>query len=420
MSIVFGLDFGTTHSAISVNRNGNVAIIDNFGIRGSTLRSIIYFNERGNIYLGEQAISSYLENDAVGRLIKSIKTYLRTPTFEYTLINNRRYRLEDFVAIILKYLKAMGEIFINQEVNDVIIGRPVLFSDDEGEDMLAEWRLKRAAEIAGFKNIKFQMEPIAAALTYEEKLKPEQERIVLVADFGGGTSDFSIIKLRGGSEKSIANRTSDVLSLSGVPIAGDVFDSIIMWEKVAKYFGKDSKFKSISGEWLDMPLSLVTKLKNWYSLAFLKRKEIRSQILELRHSADDRTAIDNLLTLVDDNYGFMLFQEIERAKIGLSSSDSDRIEFRKKGLGIDEEITREEFENIIREQIEKIENSIDEALNKANLLPAQIDNIFLTGGTSNVPCVREIFIRKFGEEKIMQSDIFTSVAFGLGLSASLT
>ncbi len=265
MKMTLGLDFGTTNSALAIARDGRVDVVaaGENNSTGKTLRSVIFFEEEKNMYVGQEAIDRYIEKGGEGRFLQSIKSFLPSTLFEYTMINNRKYELEDLIAIILRRLKGKGEVYLGREVVDVVMGRPVVFSEKKEIDLLAESRLRRAAEMAGFKNIVFQLEPIAAGLAFEKSMAQNEEKIVLIGDFGGGTSDFTIIRLHGGRSGK-PDREKDVLSLGGVYIAGDAFDSELMWEKVAKFFGKEVKFRTMSGTWLDMSTLITLKLKNWH------------------------------------------------------------------------------------------------------------------------------------------------------------
>jgi len=420
MQTVFGLDFGTTNSALSVYAQGNTEVIDidPHNPTEKTMRSVIFMDQEKGVYLGQEAIVQYIEQRGHGRLMQSIKSFLPSAAFEYTYVNGKRYELEDLIALILKTIKERGEAFVGHEVTDVVMGRPVVFSEDRNKDILAEGRLRRAAEIAGFKHVAFQLEPVAAALTFENTLEKGEEKIVLIGDFGGGTSDFTVIKLTGG-KSGLRDRAEDVLSLGGVAIAGDAFDSRLMWEKVARYFGKDVKYKSMTHTTLDMPSPITFKLINWHLIPQLRTNSVREALSHIKLTADDPAAIRNLENLIEDNNGFLLFQAIEKAKIELSSYERSLIFFREQGLEIKEAVERKEFEEAIHGHIGKIAACIDETVQKAGLKPEDIDVIFTTGGTSHIPCVRDLFIRRFGPEKMQQRETFTSVAYGLGLSAPM-
>lgn len=421
MRTTFGLDFGTTNSALAVSSDGHVEVvdIDEHNTAGKTLRSVIYFDEESNIFVGQEAIQNYIDNGAIGRFMQSIKSFLPSKQFKQTYINRKRYELDDLIAIILKRIKNKGEEYVGHAVDDVVMGRPVFFSEDAEKDILAENRLRKAAEKAGFKNIRFQLEPIAAAFTFEETLNEGDEKKVLIGDFGGGTSDFTVLKSKGGSARKASNRQGDVLAVGGVYVGGDTFDSQLMWGKVAKYFGKDVTFRSMTNQILEVPTSITFKLRNWHLIPQLRERSMREYIKQIKHSADDKQAIENLENLIEDNYGFMLFQTIEKAKIDLSSYDNSRIVFKERGLVIKEGVVRSEFEYMIMDDVAKINRCVDSVLKDAGVTEREIDTVFITGGSSHIPCIRMIFVEKFGEEKMRQKDAFTSVAYGLGLSSTL-
>lgn len=192
-----------------------------------------------------------------------------------------------------------------------------------------------------------------------------------------------------------------------------------MWEKVAKYLGKNSKYKSFEGRWLDFPIHIAFKLRHWHLIHQLRDRKIREYIRQIKYSTDNKKAIQNLENLIEDNYGFMLFQAIEKAKIELSSLENSHILFKEQNLLIKEAIDRKEFEQIIADKVGKIKGCVNEVLAKAHLAEKDIDTVFITGGSSHIPCIRRIFSEKFGIEKMRQMDAFTSVAYGLGISASM-
>jgi hypothetical chaperone protein len=421
MQIVFGIDFGTTNSALSIYRNGQVEIvnIDELNPNSSLMRSVLYFNEDNEIFAGHQAINNYVGEGAAGRFMQSIKTFLPNRSFESTEIFGKKYGIDDLVAIILRKIKAKGEAYVGCQVDSVVLGRPVVFSEDPEKDALAERRLENAARKAGFRNIWFQLEPVAAALAFEESLPADSEKLVLIGDFGGGTSDFTVIRVKGGAFAR-ADRRSDVLSLGGVYTAGDKFDSQIMWDKVAKYFGRGVKYKGMGKEELfDIPHSLIYTLCQWHRIPLLRARKTREQIRLIKHAATDRVAIENLEHLISDNYGFFLFQSIEKAKCELSQLERSTISFKERDLVISEEITRAEFEAINAENLSRIANCIDEVIARSGIIHSKIDTVFLTGGTSRIPMIRNLFVERFGSEKLENRDAFTSVVHGLGSSVPL-
>ncbi|NVN91280.1 MAG: Hsp70 family protein [Desulfuromonadales bacterium] len=421
MQIVFGIDFGTTNSALSVYRNGAVEMVavNGDGGGGALMRSVLYFNEENEIFAGQEAIRQYVGDGASGRFMQSIKTFLPNTSFDNTEIFGKRYTIDDLVAIILKKIKAAGEAHVGCSVDAVVLGRPVVFSTDSAKDAVAQQRLEKAARKAGFTRIWFQYEPVAAALTFEETLLPGQERIVFIGDFGGGTSDFSVIRVKGGAfERS--DRRGDVLSLGGVYTAGDKFDSQIMWDKVAHHFGRHAKYTTLGkDEWVSVPKSLTHTLCQWHRIPLLRARKTREHIRVIKNTTNDRRAIENLENIIADNYGFFLFQAIESAKCALSGQDQAMISFTERDLCINEEIRKGEFEVINGENFRQIEACIDEVVAGSGLAIEQIDTVFLTGGTSKIPHIRTLFSDRFGPDKLEQRDAFTSVAHGLGSSVPL-
>ena len=421
MQIVFGIDFGTTNSALSIYRNGRVEVvnIDELNGNGSLMRSVLYFNEDREILAGQEAISNYVSEGAAGRFMQSIKTFLPNRSFVTTEVFGRNYGIDDLIAIILRKIKAKGEARAGCRVESVVLGRPVVFSEDPERDALAQSRLEAAARKAGFKQVWFQFEPVAAALSYEESLPAGAEKIVFIGDFGGGTSDFTVIRVKGGGFAR-ADRRSDVLSLGGVYTAGDKFDSQIMWDKIAKYFGRGVKYKGMGKDDLfDIPHSIIYTLCQWHRIPLLRTRKIREQIRLIKNSATDRKAIEHLEHLIGDNYGFFLFQSIEKSKCELSHRELTAIRFDERDLSINEAITRVEFNAINAENFARIASCIDDVIAKSGVTFRGIDTVFLTGGTSRIPFIRELFAGRFGAEKLEERDAFTSVVHGLGTSSPL-
>jgi hypothetical chaperone protein len=419
---IFGIDFGTTNSALAVNVDSRVAVIDvdPFNTEGSTLKSVLYFDpEEREFYVGQEAINHYIENDAYGRFMQSIKAFLPDESFHSTEIRGKYYQLDDLIAILLRKLKKEGEKHVNSTVDSVVLGRPVFFSEDKQKDNLAEERLKSAAQKAGFKNIFMQYEPIAAALSYESTLGAGEEKLVLIGDFGGGTSDFTVMRVKGGKENIGHDRRNDILSLNGIYIGGDTFDSTIMWEKIAVYFGKNVSIKALMGDFsLGFPRILARKLCKWHLIPQLRMPKTMQSIREMKHGADKPELIDNLIDLIEDNYGYMLFQAIEKNKITLSSRDESQIIFESLRHKIEEKVTRIEFDTFIGEDISNIRSCVESTLSEAALSPQDIDVVFLTGGSSHIVCLKKIFQDMFGTDKIDQTNAFTSVSYGLGVAGS--
>lgn len=420
MSIVFGLDFGTSNSALSANVDGKVSMIDidRFNDTGTTLKSVIYYDdEERRFFSGQEAVNQYIENDAFGRYIQSIKSFLPDAAFEKTEVGNKSYTLEQLIGMLLRTIRERGEKAVGRAADCLVLGRPVVFSEDPECEALAHRRLLNAAELAGFSEIRFQFEPIAAALAFENTLAPGEEKTVLVGDFGGGTSDFTIIKARGGQGGEPRDRKEDVLGLGGVYIGGDTFDSAIMWRKVAPYFGKEVRVKALYDNFT-LPVSslILGKLKHWHQIPQLRHPKIESALRDIRHRADKPELIANLQHLIEDNYGYMLFQAIEATKCRLSTEESALIRFKEGRLAISEPVSLDEFQEIIEADVARIEACVDGVMAQAGLTTDGVDTVFLTGGSSHIRMIRELFIKRFGSHKIDSQNAFTSVAYGLGCS----
>jgi len=424
MSKTFGLDFGTTNSVLAVPMGQHVELvdIDPTSKTAHSLRSVIFFDEEGGITIGDEAIRQYLEyGGAYGRFLQSIKAFLPNKTFTDTYIFGKRYELEDLIALILKTVKHRGELHVGHVVNSVILGRPVVFSENRELDLLAEERLQTAARRAGFTNIQFVYEPIAATLSHEERLAQGEEQLVLMGDVGGGTSDFVVMRLHGGASSPLDDRSTDILATGGVYVGGDDFDAAIMWERLAKYFGRGmNRHGSSPGQILEVPNWLPRTLCQWHMIPRLRDRKTLEIVRSLRGvTEEDRTAIRNLHTLIIDNLGFMLFRQIEAAKIQLSKNEHARIDFNEHEIVIHEEVTQQQFADMTTDLRGKIRGCALETMSRASVSPQQIDAVLITGGSSLIPSVRNVFVELFGQEKLLPVDAFTSVAYGLGLTAAI-
>lgn len=404
-----GLDFGTSNSILSLTDKKTRKEV--FSYSDS---SILYFPETNDMvyYVGKEAHDKYIEEEMKGRLLKSVKTLLRQDKFLHTWVCGKKLTPDQLATCIIRYLKDKAEAFVGAEITDVVLGRPAIFSDDAIKENTAVNRLILAAQNAGFKNIKLQLEPIAAAFSYEQSLTHSEN--VLVADFGGGTSDFTIMNL---SPDKIhkQNRTDDIIAHGGVYIGGDLFDSEVMWYKVTPHLGRGVKYQSYDKE-VEVPNILYRELRNWEKTFLLKESKLRRSMDNYYVFSGNNPRIDNVRVLIDNNYVFSLFKKIEQAKIDLSDSRQAKIEFSKESIHILEPFDSTEFENMIEKYTSEIEQYILNLLLSAGYSADKIDSVFITGGSSLVIPVRNILYKIFGKEKIRQGDTFNSVAYGLSLS----
>ncbi|WP_207534794.1 Hsp70 family protein [Desertivirga arenae] len=416
-NFLYGLDFGTTNSVLSIYDEDKKELVETIRVP-----SLIYFPERlasedDNYVIGEEAIAGYLEEGMKGRFIKSIKQILSRSSFIETRINGRRYNASDLVSLILKDLKSKADGITGVNCEKAIIGRPVFFDDDNAsKDTLAHTRLTKAVEMAGFSNVRFQYEPIGAAFAYERTLQSKER--VLVADLGGGTTDFTCIELD--PEQAYSNdRSKDMIASGGIYIGGDSFDSSFMWNKGTPYFGRDTMYEATPGKVLKVPISLFDNICTWDKMNFFNSLRIKRSMEEYYHYSNNDPKFKNLLTLIDNNLGYSVFQSIEQTKISLSNNDTSLFRYSTMGIEIDEMISLNDYDEVIKKDIQKISVYLDKFLKEKNIDPGSIDSLFLTGGSSMVKAIRNLFAAKFPDSRINSGDNFISVANGLAYSGYL-
>jgi hypothetical chaperone protein len=423
-----GLDFGTTNSSLAwVGPEGEPVLV-HFAADGGatpTFRSVLYF-ERGEdgrgplaTHAGPRAIEAYLASEEkTGRLIQSLKSFLASRLFRATSILGRSHRLEDLLALLLRALREEAETSLGAPVESAMVGRPVRFvrAADEDDEALALRRLRAALGAAGFHRVAFEYEPVGAAHHYERGL--EHDECVLIADFGGGTSDFSLLRVGPGFRADPARRRREgVLGHEGVGVAGDAFDGKLVRHLVAPALGRGDSFRSHLGRVLPAPVWIYNRLERWHHVSFLKSKRTLEVLHDLRREALEPGKIERLLELVERDLGFLLFRAVEATKHALSRERSARFRFAHEELAIEAPVGRADFEAWIAEELAAIAGAVDALFARARLPYGAVDRVFLTGGSSFVPAVRRIFEERFGAERLRGGDEFTSVAAGLSLRA---
>lgn len=416
-TFVYGIDFGTSNSAItiwdvekrSLVRDPRIADVES---------SFMYFPHTLSKYppiIGNAAKQRYVQDEMRGRFFQAIKSILPNRTFEQTIVNNEVYLLEDLIAFFLRYLKAKADNITRQDVKRVVMGRPAIFASDPDDDQLAQDRLRRAAELAGFEEIHFQYEPIAAAFAYEARI--DQPERVLVGDFGGGTSDFTVVHLDP-KRQGLTDRLSDILATGGIPVAGNKYDSATMWHQLTPLFGRGATYEDF-GKQIEVPDTLHRQICQWDQIVFLRNAKKLDLIWRLARLSDNPNGFDRLEALIKKNQGFALFQIIERAKIELTSADATTIRFTHPDIQIHEPFSLTEFNANTADLTAQIVGRLDSFISEAKLDPASIETVFLTGGTSMIRSLRHEFEQRFGHDRIRDGGEFTSVADGLALSAPL-
>jgi hypothetical chaperone protein len=292
------------------------------------------------------------------------------------------------------------------------MGRPAVYVDRPDREELAHQRLRRAAQLAGFFDLQFQFEPVAAGLAYESTLK--QPQLAFIADLGGGTSDFTVMRLGAGNR---GDRRADILASGGVQVAGDSFNARVMTQRLARHLGDGTSFRSMEGRDQRFPKQLVYQLGRWHEVAFLRGPRTREQLRRIKFTSNAPEKIAALEEFVEGNYSFFLFQEIEAAKGRLSESEEAVIRFDRHHIRIEEPIKRREFEELIAPDQAEIRRCMQAVLARAGVRPSDVGALFMTGGSAQIPAIRRMFAEEFGEEKLRSQDFLTSVAYGLGVVA---
>lgn len=421
-----GIDFGTTNSVLAiVDETGRVSVARHGPDRSSAnFRSILCFvkeeaagRTRISITSGPAAIASYLEHGSDSRLIQSVKTLVANPNFSSTFIFGRKFSIEDLVSEIVGAVRfsaeedAAGCVRGRSLEGAVTAGRPVKFAGQFANEELALERLARAFAQAGFSRVEFVPEPLAAAYKFAKRLKTAQ--ICLVADFGGGTSDFSLVRLRPTEGGGVS---MDTLGNSGVGLAGDRLDYRIIENVVCPRLGLGAYYISLQKR-LPMPVHYYARFQRWSDLSFLRAPEVLRELRGLMRMAEEPEAIRRLLYVIEEELGFELYQTVSAVKSELSSSESATLEWRRGPIQINETITRAQFESWIAPDLARIDAGVTSLFDDAGLSPEQVDHVFMTGGTSFVPAIQRLMRSRFSHAKFSAEEEFISVGVGLALCA---
>jgi hypothetical chaperone protein len=420
-----GIDFGTTNSSVAVAKDGAVELVrfDRRGGETESFRSVLYLErvrQSGHLRIGSwtgpAAIEHYLDAEKKGRLIQSLKSYLSSSNLTGTEILGRHFSFEDLISRILTDLRLNAERQLGIEIRSATVGRPVRFvgAETEQDEAFALSRLRRAFELAGYERIEFAMEPIAAAYAYEATL--DHDELILIGDFGGGTSDFSLLRVGPGIRRR-GRSPQDLLGNSGLGLAGDAFDARIVRKLVSPALGAGTLLHPASKMLPAVPAWIYSNLERWHYLSFLRTRNVTEILKSARARAMEPEKIVALITLVDEDLGFQLHQAVQRLKFELSSAETAEFRFIDGTLELRKTVTRAEFEGWIADDLAAIESCVDSLFKSAGIGHSDVDRVFLTGGTSFVPAVREIFERRFGADHVRSGNEFTSVARGLALRA---
>jgi hypothetical chaperone protein len=408
---VLGIDFGTTNTVIAMAAlDGSISTLRLPTPRAtvSAFRSVLAFHEgeRGMplAEIGPWAIEDFLNYPAGTRLIQSFKSYAASALFDGTRIFGRTFQFEDLVSTFFRHLWRHASGAIEPRGLRTIVGRPVTFAGSDPDDALA---MRRYASAFG-PQADYVFEPVAAALFFARGFN--DQATILVGDFGGGTSDFSIMRFlrEGGHVRAVP------LAHAGVAVAGDSFDYQIISHVISPLLGLGGSYVS-DGKTLAIPNHYFAALARWNQLALMKWSKDMRDLRLLREQAVDREALDRFVELLENDYSYALFRAVSAAKEALSTQDATTLAFRAGGIDITRRVTRRDFERWIAGELERIRRTLDETLTRAGLGDADIDKVYLTGGSSFVPAVQAIFTERFGAQKVHRGSEFESIAQGLAM-----
>jgi hypothetical chaperone protein len=410
-----GLDFGTTNSVVAFGQDGGSELLEFDGPdgRAAVFRSALCFwhddTVKGGLAsdAGPWAIAEYLEYPTDSRFLQSFKTVAASESFEHAMIFGKRFRFEDLGGLFLERMAGHAGGRLDHRPPRIVVGRPVEYAGSRPNEALARERYD--AMFRGFgAEIHYVYEPLGAAYSYAARLT--EPATILVADFGGGTSDFSVVRIGAMGDKP----RCVPLGHAGVGIAGDRLDYRLIDRLVLPMLGKGSEYRSFD-KLLEIPRGWFNDFADWSRLALMRNPKTLAELERLRRAAVDGDAIACMIAVIEGELGYPLYEAVGQTKRALSSNKTAPFRFEGGGLTIEAEVTRAAFETWIAEDIAQMEKAVDRALDVAMIDAAKIDRIFLTGGTSLVPRIRQIFTERFGEDKLESGGELTSIAHGLSL-----
>lgn len=407
-----GLDFGTSNSTVAVVSDAKPHLVPVEGAN-TTIPSAVFFStvRRGPTF-GREAINLYTEGEP-GRFMRAIKSILGHRLFrEETPLQGKMVPFSEVLRLFLRHLKFKAEHYVEREISDVVLGRPVQFIEDDPEaDRRAQTDLESAARALGFRNIEFQYEPIAAALYYEQDVRKEE--IVFVVDIGGGTADFSIVKVAPGNAKK-SDRYKDILANRGIRVGGTDFDRMLSIAYVMPLFGLGTRMRDGGPE---LPKWIYYDLSTWSQIPFLYSQKIMTTLRSIRYDSERQDLIDRLIHVIDRQEGHRIADAVEHAKITLTDATVATADLEYVLPELRVHIDRSQLDCSIEPGVRRIERTIAQTVSDASLSNADIKAVFLTGGSSMIPMIRSTISRFFNNATVMHGDMFGSVGKGLGLDA---
>ncbi|MCF1434461.1 Hsp70 family protein [Agrobacterium vitis] len=418
MANALGLDFGTTNTVLAQSIDETTTHSVQFtSMAGTTdsMRTALSFMKDAQlgaralkVEAGQAAIRQFIDNPGDCRFLQSIKTFAASALFQGTLVHARRFQFEDLMEVFLKRLEAYAGNGWPANASRIVAGRPVHFAGASPDPELAMRRYNEALTRLGFPEIHYVYEPVAAAFYFAQHLTTDAT--VLVADFGGGTTDYSLIRF----ERKAGVLSAVPVGYSGVGLAGDQFDARIIEHLVAPEIGKGSQFKSFD-KILDIPSNYYTSFSRWNQLSVFKSSKEFADLKQLVRQSLAPDKLELFIDLVEHDEGYPLYQAVSSTKMALSAADEAEFNFSPLGAAGRKTVKRQDFESWIADDLTRIESALDDVLTRTNTEAGAVDKVFLTGGTSFVPAVRRIFTERFSQDSIESGGEMVSIAHGLAL-----
>lgn len=411
-SQALGLDFGTSNSTAGCWRPGQSTLLA-LEAQYTTIPSVVFFNaDTGETCFGRRALEDYLAGYE-GRLMRALKSLLGSRLLEeQTEVNGTALPFRDLLRLFIGHVRQQAQTSAGLEFDQVVLGRPVQFVDDDTRaDRLAQDTLEQLARDCGFRQISFQFEPIAAAFHYEQQIDAEQ--LVLVVDIGGGTSDFSLVRL-GPQRAQQYDRSADLLATAGVHIGGTDFDKYLSLAGVMPLFGLGSRLRNNA----EMPSTVYFNFATWHTINFNYTRRVQRDIDDLMHDVRERQPLTRLQRLIDERAGHWLAMQVEQAKICLSEQEEYALDLTRVEAQLMARLTRTLFEQAIDGVLQQVERCVGQVLQQAGVAPASIQCIYFTGGSSAVPALRQRIARLLPAARAVEGDNFGSIGSGLALEAA--
>lgn len=412
---ILAIDFGTSNSTAGYLSPSGPMLVELEGAQ-ATIPSAIFFNaEEECVQFGRSAIAAYTQHYE-GRLLRALKSVLGSTLIdEATPIGNNQIAFKDIIGLFIRHLKAKAEAHIGHGFEEVILGRPVWFVDNDTErDKAAQNQLEAIAKGCGFRHVEFQYEPIAAALDYESRV--DSEELALIADLGGGTADVSIVRVSPANHLKL-DRRADVLANTGVHVGGTDYDKKLSLHQVMPHLGYKTRQRQHPTR--ELPSSAYFDLATWHRIVLLNASSNATFLKDMHYMADQPALVHRLLRVVREQAGHRLAGDVETAKIVLSDRDHARLELPYVDDGLAIELSRSAFEEATSTETQKIAASMRECMRQAGVKPEAITTLFLTGGTSAIPAVRAACQAMVPTAEVVEGDRFGSVGVGLAIHAGL-